>query len=1718
MPKRSRPNNKPKNDLLSYENITDENSLINSTSPELVDWKQAKYNAMPTVNRFIGSYNPMHVPGVDYDALHRKAQSEGIKIHSVAGISRRSITWNYPYEPSVNSQGITPVTPVRNTTTASPAKSRSWTGPEYHEQWASWFYPWIEEQQNFGREDDSATCKCNFDCGGSVGTVKVAPGDCSSPCPNMSMDAYGWEQDSGWACCSCRCQKVRVDYMSWMGDNYCDDGDYSMVLEDDYPACISRSDCLILEHQCEHLDMIDCASQPVQFQCTQMGWDCYDNDGPGSACDVTYQDGSWDPSEFNDLQSSWCLAGSCKGKCETGEYTDGTNHGGGGISFWGILMGSLAGLGGSGHCFCDDLCLTHGDCCDDYIEECILEDVITLPCECYDAWEVSTAASIPGKKATASVGGNCAEWNWQGQTDDEVCGYKCTDYCEADDRKYRFTYEEIKDYGEHPSCSLRDFHVNPDVHGDNAASNSDEGNTWFEPWVQMGKESSNCGSYEGIGWFWDNAQCSCHCEEPDWESDGGTWIKWRAFADDADVDCSSSAACNYNPNATCTKEYVDSVSDIYPHATSTSEYSSADYCMYSNIYSSSLSGTSSNRWNYSWIHNLAWHPSANTAAERRSIFSYMMNSTPGSVSCYGCLHPHARNYTGDLANTGIHESMTQGKFDCSGNIKTGHTPGTMTDMGNTSCCDIDVCCPDASACNTGQVGTNPSSLFGINMFLGRESASVDDTWMDGAIGDGWKYTSGCGDVTGADAICHYNCTGCFSNPGSENYSCNNAINAWANQHCEQCGGTFPCTDDGSCTVPGGCMDPDACNYNSFAEADDGSCTYAGCWNGSAANGPGGHVGDACNYDEYAGCESTCSCDSSCTGSNGNCVEVSCEWNMGCGCDNTGTAPQQAVKDTDCDGTPGAGASYCTEQYCAGEGIPYCDTDDGCTGEDGSGCDCLVAGVNWDGGTYDTWPYCYCNQTDCSTGACCGCADAPDCTPTDGCGVCGGSGPGSYCDSDAGMIAAGTICGGGPYCATGDSQGTTVNDACYLPDECGVCDGPGSGGFDCPDLCANYDALSCSNPFHPELGMDCCGCNGEVTDDCGNCVSGNEDGSIWLGENQGHYGDGDTCSCGGDIIDECGACAGTGIPEGACDCAGQTLDCANVCGGDAYWDTHSCGECICPTEPGISAAVMGADCLIYPPGQDTYTDSCVNPLDPQDSECCGCSLSPPNLYWPDEDGDGLWCGPDDGGTYHCVDPGAGWLSVAEGGGNPEMMEEGGDCNCPTNYYDCRPECVEQGSDDEWVYDQCNVCGGENTSCHEGAETQQDNCMCATCCPWPWSPMWDGSIYQNQDMDAEFSGCTEGNCFCWACGVDFLWHENMGIPGWTADVRLSMLWYDDRSELWMYVARPAGGMAGDINADDNVDILDIVELVNMIMGFGGYYEPWQYAVADMNEDGILNIMDVIIMVNTIISRNSVYSSGPVDEGKLLQAIQNHFGQSGTSLNQYYVRGEQGSGTNSRNRTIHYISGFQFEFNAPDCIPEGVTWFTSDTFNSDYTICQGQWPCIEYDSQDTCENNGEHTCTWVQGAPFNMINSGATLETGGVQPGFGGDADKVLDGVLKIGAAYQGGIGSTVTVNAGYDYHMLTIMHPNVKLQADYDWRPGVGGNMLQEVSSEDGSDTSILGFNTFPTALEGNCMMTDPADCNPRYGTDTQLRDFLYAYEWQCGVGPTGNQDEPGGPVG
>ena len=60
---------------------------------------------------------------------------------------------------------------------------------------------------------------------------------------------------------------------------------------------------------------------------------------------------------------------------------------------------------------------------------------------------------------------------------------------------------------------------------------------------------------------------------------------------------------------------------------------------------------------------------------------------------------------------------------------------------------------------------------------------------------------------------------------------------------------------------------------------------------------------------------------------------------------------------------------------------------------------------------------------------------------------------------------------------------------------------------------------------------------------------------------------------------------------------------------------------------------------------------------------------------------------------------------------------------------------------------------------------------------------------------------------------------------------------------------GMMLGDINQDGGIDVVDIVRLINIILGQTP--SSMEAYLADLNSDEIINIQDIVLLVNWILS---------------------------------------------------------------------------------------------------------------------------------------------------------------------------------------------------------------------------------------------------------------------------
>ena len=82
-----------------------------------------------------------------------------------------------------------------------------------------------------------------------------------------------------------------------------------------------------------------------------------------------------------------------------------------------------------------------------------------------------------------------------------------------------------------------------------------------------------------------------------------------------------------------------------------------------------------------------------------------------------------------------------------------------------------------------------------------------------------------------------------------------------------------------------------------------------------------------------------------------------------------------------------------------------------------------------------------------------------------------------------------------------------------------------------------------------------------------------------------------------------------------------------------------------------------------------------------------------------------------------------------------------------------------------------------------------------------------------------------------------------------------WHSDEGECENedggHAHEDCDGLDGDINSDDELNILDVVAVVAVILGNDSWSTECQGVYADINDDGILDVLDVVRMVNTILN---------------------------------------------------------------------------------------------------------------------------------------------------------------------------------------------------------------------------------------------------------------------------
>ena len=379
-------------------------------------------------------------------------------------------------------------------------------------------------------------------------------------------------------------------------------------------------------------------------------------------------------------------------------------------------------------------------------------------------------------------------------------------------------------------------------------------------------------------------------------------------------------------------------------------------------------------------------------------------------------------------------------------------------------------------------------------------------------------------------------------------------------------------DDCSCSgeVIYGCTYSVACNYNPDATIFDESCYFVGdpCDDGDVFTENDAYsVGCECEGDGgeiVLGCTdpTASNYDAEATEDDGSCLYTGCMDSNSCNYN-----PEATEDDGSCDYSCCPGPGCCDDgtywddvaQTCLLD-ITFCSWQPDSNADGNIGIGDLLDLLSVFGDTDYDGDGVFDSVDDCVDPTACNYQANPTepCYYIDVLGVCGG---GCQADED------------------GDAICDDIDDCIGVIDECGVCNGPGATEIVIESITILYDSLYAEQIdewWVFEIGVDTTfvyECPPPIIPGCIDSFSCNynpgateDDGSCeyisCLGctvENACNYNTDATQDDGSCAEnDECGECGGDGISEGECDCDGNVLDECGVCGGDGISE----GECDC----------------------------------------------------------------------------------------------------------------------------------------------------------------------------------------------------------------------------------------------------------------------------------------------------------------------------------------------------------------------------------------------------------------------------------------------------------------------------------------------------------------------------------------------------------------------------
>ena len=74
--------------------------------------------------------------------------------------------------------------------------------------------------------------------------------------------------------------------------------------------------------------------------------------------------------------------------------------------------------------------------------------------------------------------------------------------------------------------------------------------------------------------------------------------------------------------------------------------------------------------------------------------------------------------------------------------------------------------------------------------------------------------------------------------------------------------------------------------------------------------------------------------------------------------------------------------------------------------------------------------------------------------------------------------------------------------------------------------------------------------------------------------------------------------------------------------------------------------------------------------------------------------------------------------------------------------------------------------------------------------------------------------------------------------------------DDFKLEVFTSNDNTTLLGDVNLDSTLDVIDVVLLVNYVIG-QSEFNDFQMVVGDINSDTVINVLDIVSLVNEILN---------------------------------------------------------------------------------------------------------------------------------------------------------------------------------------------------------------------------------------------------------------------------